>query len=54
LADTPSHYLGIILMSWLPSNGFALLASGSVQEVMDIAGVAHLTAIKSRILSCIS
>ena len=29
--------------------GFALLASGSVQEIMDIAGVAHLTAIKSRI-----
>ncbi len=29
--------------------GFALLASGSVQEVMDIAGVAHLAAIKSRI-----
>ena len=29
--------------------GFALLASGSVQEVMDIGGVAHLAAIKSRI-----
>ena len=29
--------------------GFALLASGSVQEVMDLAGVAHLSAIKSRI-----
>ncbi len=29
--------------------GFALLASGSVQEVMDIAGVAHLAAIKSRV-----
>lgn len=29
--------------------GFALLASGSVQEIMDIAAVAHLTAIKSRI-----
>lgn len=29
--------------------GFALLASGSVQEVMDIAGVAHLTAIKSKV-----
>ncbi len=29
--------------------GFALLASGSVQEIMDIAGVAHLSAIKSRI-----
>lgn len=29
--------------------GFALLASGSVQEVMDISAVAHLTAIKSRI-----
>ncbi len=29
--------------------GFALLASGSVQEVMDIAGIAHLTAIKSRV-----
>jgi len=29
--------------------GFALLASGSVQEIMDIGGVAHLAAIKSRI-----
>ena len=29
--------------------GFALLASSSVQEVMDIAGVAHLTAIKTRV-----
>ncbi|HEY9124466.1 MAG TPA: pyruvate:ferredoxin (flavodoxin) oxidoreductase [Bacteroidales bacterium] len=29
--------------------GFAMLATGSVQEVMDIAPVAHLTAIKSRV-----
>ncbi len=29
--------------------GFALLASNSVQEVMDLGGVAHLSAIKSRI-----
>ena len=29
--------------------GFAMLASGSVQEVMDLALVAHLTAIKSRV-----
>ena len=29
--------------------GFALLSTGSVQEVMDLAGVAHLAAIKSRI-----
>ncbi|MBU4486114.1 MAG: pyruvate:ferredoxin (flavodoxin) oxidoreductase, partial [Candidatus Delongbacteria bacterium] len=29
--------------------GFAFLATGSVQEIMDIAGIAHLTAIKSRI-----
>ncbi|RBP64446.1 pyruvate-ferredoxin/flavodoxin oxidoreductase [Alkalibaculum bacchi] len=29
--------------------GFALLASNSVQEAMDLAGVAHLTAIKTRI-----
>lgn len=29
--------------------GFALLASGSVQEVMDLAGVAHLCAIQSRV-----
>jgi len=29
--------------------GFAMLATGSVQEVMDLAGVAHLTAIKSRV-----
>lgn len=29
--------------------GFALLATGSVQEIMDLAGVAHLTSIKSRV-----
>lgn len=29
--------------------GWAMLATGSVQEVMDLAGVAHLAAIKSRI-----
>lgn len=29
--------------------GFAMLASGSVQEIMDIAAVAHLTTIKSRV-----
>jgi len=29
--------------------GFALLASGSIQEIMDLGGVAHLSAIKSRI-----
>ncbi|NPA37192.1 MAG: pyruvate:ferredoxin (flavodoxin) oxidoreductase [Chlorobi bacterium] len=29
--------------------GFAMLATGSVQEVMDLAGVAHLAAIKTRI-----
>ncbi len=29
--------------------GFALLASGSVQEVMDLAGVAHLSALKGRV-----
>ncbi len=31
------------------SCGFAMLCSGSVQEIMDLAGVAHLTAIKSRV-----
>jgi len=29
--------------------GFAILASGSVQQTMDLAGVAHLAAIKSSI-----
>ena len=29
--------------------GFAMLASGSVQEVIDLAGIAHLASIKSRI-----
>ncbi len=29
--------------------GFALLASGSVQEVMDLGSIAHLSAIKSRV-----
>lgn len=31
------------------ATGFAMLASGSVQETMDIAGVAHLATIKSRV-----
>lgn len=31
------------------NTGFAMLCSGSVQQVMDLAGVAHLSAIKSRI-----
>ncbi|MCL2246583.1 MAG: pyruvate:ferredoxin (flavodoxin) oxidoreductase [Lentimicrobiaceae bacterium] len=29
--------------------GFAMLATGSVQEIMDLAPIAHLTAIKARI-----
>ncbi|WFA09162.1 pyruvate:ferredoxin (flavodoxin) oxidoreductase [Tissierella sp. Yu-01] len=29
--------------------GFALLASGSVQEVMDLGGIAHLASIKGRV-----
>jgi len=29
--------------------GFAMLASGSVQQIMDLAGVAHLSAIRSKI-----
>jgi len=29
--------------------GFALLASGGIQEIMDLAGVAHLASIKSRV-----
>ncbi|MCX6281443.1 MAG: pyruvate:ferredoxin (flavodoxin) oxidoreductase [Bacteroidetes bacterium] len=29
--------------------GFAMLASGSVQEIMDLAGIAHLAAIKLRL-----
>jgi pyruvate-ferredoxin/flavodoxin oxidoreductase len=29
--------------------GFAMLATGSVQEVMDLAGIAHLASIKSRV-----
>ena len=29
--------------------GFAMLATNSVQEVMDLAGVAHLAALKSRV-----
>ncbi len=31
------------------ATGFAMLATGSVQEVMDIGGVAHLAAIKGRV-----
>lgn len=31
------------------ASGFALLASGSVQESMDLAGVAHLSSIKGRV-----
>ncbi|MDX2415436.1 MAG: 2-oxoacid:acceptor oxidoreductase family protein, partial [Bacteroidales bacterium] len=29
--------------------GFAMLATGSIQEIMDLAGVAHLASIKSRV-----
>jgi pyruvate-ferredoxin/flavodoxin oxidoreductase len=29
--------------------GFAMLATGSVQQIMDLAGVAHLSAIRSRL-----
>jgi pyruvate-ferredoxin/flavodoxin oxidoreductase len=29
--------------------GFAMLATGSVQQIMDLAGIAHLVAIKSRV-----
>ncbi len=29
--------------------GFGILASGSIQEIMDVGGVAHLAAIKSRV-----
>jgi len=29
--------------------GFAMLATGSVQEIMDLGGIAHLAAIKSRV-----
>jgi len=29
--------------------GFAMIASGSVQEAMDLGGIAHLSAIKSRV-----
>ncbi|MFC1752813.1 pyruvate:ferredoxin (flavodoxin) oxidoreductase [Thermoproteota archaeon] len=32
--------------------GFAFLATGSVQEIMDIGGIAHLAAIKSRVPFC--
>ncbi|PHO09150.1 pyruvate:ferredoxin (flavodoxin) oxidoreductase [Malaciobacter canalis] len=31
------------------ATGFAMLATGSVQEVMDLGGVAHLSAIKGRV-----
>lgn len=34
--------------------GWAMLATGSVQEVMDLAGIGHLSAIKSRVpFACI-
>jgi len=31
------------------NTGFAMLASGGVQEILDLAGVAHLAAVKSRL-----
>ena len=34
--------------------GFAMMATSSVQEVMDLAGVAHLAAIKTSVPLCIS
>jgi pyruvate-ferredoxin/flavodoxin oxidoreductase len=43
-------FLEIIPMSWQPGKpDVPLLASGSVQEVMDLAGVAHLSAIKGQL-----
>jgi pyruvate-ferredoxin/flavodoxin oxidoreductase len=30
-------------------SGFAMLATGSVQEIMDIAGIAHLASVKTRL-----
>ena len=33
----------------MPPDWFAMLASGSVQEVMDLGGIAHLAAIKGRV-----
>src|SRR5574344_3051870 len=36
------------VMSCRPT-GFAMLAEGSVQEVMDLSGVAHLSTIKARV-----
>ena len=33
--------------------GFAMLAEGNVQEVMDLSAVAHLAAIKGRVQMCI-
>ena len=29
--------------------GFAMLATSSVQEVMDLAGIAHLVSLKARV-----
>lgn len=34
--------------------GFGMLSTGNVQEVMDLAGVAHLASIKREYHSCIS
>ena len=31
------------------NTGFAMLSTGSVQEVMDLAGIAHLAAVKGRV-----
>jgi pyruvate-ferredoxin/flavodoxin oxidoreductase len=43
-------YSATTATSWLTrQTGFAMLASGSVQEVMDLAAVAHLATLKAKV-----
>ncbi len=53
LTTTYTASQGLLLMIpnmyKIAGTGFAMLAEGSVQEVMDLAGVAHLSAIKAHV-----
>ncbi len=50
LQDMLYQYLEIIQdVMRIEQTGFALLASSSVQEAMDLGGVAHLATLKTRV-----
>lgn len=49
LRDMHFQSLATTLTSWRQTDGLCNAGSNSVQEVMDLAAVAHLSAIKGRV-----